>query len=71
MLRFKGLQDAFGQATSVVTGITEFFDPKKEAQTTMFAVLGALSVGLAFLTVYVEPSLESRASTLTLSRLQR
>ncbi|KAI4276019.1 MAG: hypothetical protein LQ337_002795 [Flavoplaca oasis] len=49
-VREQGLQDALGQATSVVTSITEFFDPKKEAQTSIFAVLGALSLGFAFLT---------------------
>ncbi|KAI4224903.1 MAG: hypothetical protein LQ349_007152 [Xanthoria aureola] len=46
----KGLQDAFPQALSTTISITEYFDPKKESQTTIFAVLGALSVGLAFLT---------------------
>ncbi|KAL8677713.1 MAG: hypothetical protein Q9186_005897, partial [Xanthomendoza sp. 1 TL-2023] len=42
--------NAAAQALGNVVGITEYFDPKKESQTSLFAVLGALSVGLAFLT---------------------
>ncbi|KAL8697207.1 MAG: hypothetical protein Q9224_002428 [Gallowayella concinna] len=49
-LTIEGLQNAAGQALGNVVGITEYFDPKKESQTSIFAVLGALSVGLAFLT---------------------
>ncbi|KAL8755508.1 MAG: hypothetical protein Q9199_003589 [Rusavskia elegans] len=41
---------AYAQALSTIASITEFLDPKKESQTTLFAILGALSVGLAFLT---------------------
>ncbi|KAL8759047.1 MAG: hypothetical protein Q9184_003736 [Pyrenodesmia sp. 2 TL-2023] len=41
---------AYAQALSVVGSITNLLDPEVKAQTALFAILGALSLGLAFLT---------------------
>lgn len=42
---------AYAQALSTVTDITVLLDPNKHSSVSLFAVLSALTVGLAFLTV--------------------
>lgn len=46
-----GLNMAYAQALSVITDMTLLLDPDKTASISIFAVLSALTVGLAFLTV--------------------
>ncbi|KAL8644118.1 MAG: hypothetical protein Q9226_007928 [Calogaya cf. arnoldii] len=47
---YTSLQDGWTQASSTIASMVDYLDPKQESQTTLFAVLGALSIGLAFLT---------------------
>ena len=53
----KGLNMAYAQALSTINDITLLLDPNKQASISIFAVLSALTVGLAFLTVSCTSSL--------------
>ncbi|KAL8810882.1 MAG: hypothetical protein Q9200_002230 [Gallowayella weberi] len=47
---YTSLNDAYAQALSVITDVTLLLDPNKATSISLFAILSALTVGLAFLT---------------------
>ncbi|KAL8773807.1 MAG: hypothetical protein Q9194_004219 [Teloschistes cf. exilis] len=61
-----GLNMAYAQALSVITDMTLLLDPDKTASISIFAVLSALTVGLAFLTA---PSVAAGMLTMEASAL--
>ncbi|KAL8992963.1 MAG: hypothetical protein Q9169_006695 [Polycauliona sp. 2 TL-2023] len=66
---YNSLNDAYAQAVSIITAITVNFSPNKQPTVSIFAMLSALTVGLAFLTAptvatsFIQLSISNAAKT--------